>query len=156
MQISAKGELVHSTPCIDATMVNDLEGGYDERLRERIEVVLLGWFTPPASKNSWGWLKFSVLPAENFTGKYCCSWMLCWCFSCRLVLSQCSRLEALNKVIRLLRESWTCNFLLSLKFLALRKWMQAAHDGWCPPWVSKEKCSRLEFATVLCQKFPLI
>jgi hypothetical protein len=52
MQISAKGEQVHSTPCIDATTVNDLEGGYDERLRERIEVLLLGWFIPRASKNS--------------------------------------------------------------------------------------------------------
>jgi hypothetical protein len=43
-------------------------------------------------------------------------------FSCRLVLSHCSRFEGFSKVIRWLRESWTCKFLWSPKFETFRKW----------------------------------
>jgi hypothetical protein len=50
--------------------MNNLEGGYEERLRKRRQVVLLGWCTPCGSKDNWGWLKFSIVPTQNFTLEY--------------------------------------------------------------------------------------
>ncbi len=49
-----------------------------------------------------GALKFSVLCAQNFTrgNIIYCSWMLCWLFSCHVLLSHRSRLEVFNKVMQ--------------------------------------------------------
>ncbi len=52
-----------------------------------------------------GWLKLSVLTrSELYSGIYYCSWMLFCLFSCRLVLSHCSRLEVFNKAMQSVRE----------------------------------------------------
>jgi hypothetical protein len=85
--------------------MNNFEGG-EERLRKRM---LLGWCTPCGSKDNSGWLKFSVVPTQNFTLEYIIA-SRCFAdfFSSCCLLSRCSRLEVFNKVIR---ASWTRNFL---------------------------------------------
>jgi len=73
-------------------------------------------------------LKFSVAPTQNFTLEYIIvSGYFADFFSGCCVPSRCSRLEVFNKVMR---ASWTLNFLWSLKYLAFRKWRQAVHHWW--------------------------
>jgi len=88
-----------------------------------MHLVLLGWCTSCGNKDNWGWLKFSVVPTQNFTLQYIiASPYFADFFSGCCVLSRCSRLESFNKVMR---ASWTRNFLWSLKYLAFRnggKW----------------------------------
>jgi hypothetical protein len=99
-----------------------------KRLRKRMQLVLLGWCTPCGSKDNWGWLKFSVVPTQNFTLEYIiASGCFADFFSGCCVLSRCSRLEVFNKVMR---ASWTRNFLWSLKYLAFRKWRQVVNHWW--------------------------
>ncbi len=108
--------------------MNNLEGGYEERLRKRMKLVLLGWCTACGSKDNWGWLKFSVVPTQNFTLEYIIAsgYFADFLSSCCLH-SCCTRLEVFNKVMR---ASWTLNFLWSLKYLAFRKWRQVVHHWW--------------------------
>ncbi len=47
--------------------MNNLEGGNEERLRKRMQLVLLGWCTPCGSKDNLRWLKFFVVRTQNFT-----------------------------------------------------------------------------------------
>ncbi len=129
MQIWAKGELVHGIPCILGRPMNNLEGGNEERLRKRLQLVLLGWCMPCGSKDNWGWLKLSVVPTQNFTLEYTiASGYFADFFSSCCLVSRCSRLEVCNKVTR---ASWTRNFLWSLKYLAFRKWRQVVHHCMC-------------------------
>ncbi len=131
--------------------MKNLESGYEERLRKRMQLVLLGWCTPCASKCNWGWLKFSVVHTQNFTLEYIiASGYFADFFSGCCVISRCSRLEVFNKVMR---ASWTRNFLWSLKYLAFKKWRQVVHHWWtggahhvC---VSRENWDQLEFPRVL-------
>jgi hypothetical protein len=120
--LDAKGELVHGIPCISGRPMNNLEGGYEERLRKRMQLVLLGWCTPCGSKDNWGWLKFSVVPTQNFTLEYIIASGYFADF-----FSGCCVLEVFNKVML---ASWTRNFLWSLKYLAFRKWRQVVHRWW--------------------------
>ncbi len=126
--------------------MNNLEGGNEERLRKRIQLVFLGWCTPCGSKNNWGWLKFFVVRTQNFTLKYIiASGYFADYFSSCCPLSRCSRLEVFNKVTR---ASWTRNFLWSLKYLAFRKWRQVVHHWWTGAHhlcVSRENWGQLEF-----------
>jgi hypothetical protein len=102
--------------------MNNLEGGNEERLRKRMQLVLLGWCMPCGSKDNWGWLKFFVVRTQNFTLEYIIASGYFADFFCSCcLLSRCSRLEVFNKVTR---ASWTRNFLWSLKYLAFRKWRQ--------------------------------
>jgi hypothetical protein len=137
-------------------IMNNLEGGYEGRLRKRMQLVLLGWCTSCSSKDNWGWLKFSVVPSQNFTLKYIiASGYFADFFSSCCVPSRCSRLEVFNKVMR---TSWTLNFLLSLKYLAFRNWRQVVHHWWTGAHhvcVSRENWGQLEFPRVLCLNFPL-
>ncbi len=74
--------------------MNDLEGAYKERLRKRMQLVLLGWCMPCGSKDNWGWLKFSVVPSQNFTLEYITANFADFFCGCCGVLSRCSRLES--------------------------------------------------------------
>ncbi len=89
--------------------MNNFEGGYEERLRKRMQLVLLGWCMPCGSKDNLGWLEFSVVPTQNFTLEYItASGYFADLFSGCCVLSRCSRLEVFNKVMH---ASWARNFL---------------------------------------------
>jgi hypothetical protein len=134
--------------------MNNLEGGYEERLRKSLQVVLQGWCTPCGCL--WGWLKFAVVPTQNFTLEYIiASGYFADFFSGCCVLSRCSRLEVFNKVMR---ASWTLNFLWSLKYLAFRKWRQVVHHWWTGAHhvcANREIWGQLEFPRVLRLNFPL-
>ncbi len=127
-----------------------------KRLRKTMQLVLLGWCTPCGSKDNWGWLKFSVVPTQNFTLEYIiASGYFADFFSGGCVISRCSRLEVFNKVMR---ACWTRNFLWSLKYLAFRKWRQVVHRWWTGAHhvcVSRENWGQLEFPRLLCLNFPL-
>ncbi len=135
--------------------MNNLEGGNEERLRKRMQLVLLGWCTPCDSKDNWGWLKFSVVHTQKFTLEYIIAsgYFVDVSSSCCLI-SRCSRLQVFNKVIR---ASWTQIFLWSLKYLAFRKCGQVVHHWWTAAHhvcVSRENWGQLEFPRVLCLNFP--
>jgi hypothetical protein len=136
--------------------INNVECDYEERLRKRMQLVLLGWCMSCGSEDNWGWLKFSVIPTQKFTLEYIiASGYFADCFSGCCVLSRCSRLEVFNKVMR---ASWARNFLWSLKYLAFSKWMQVVHHWWTGAHhvcVSRENWGQLEFPRVLCLNFPL-
>jgi len=113
-------------------------------VEKRTQLVLLGWCTPCGSKHNWGWLKFSVVPIQNFTVEHIIASGYFADSSCCL-LSSCSRLEVFNKVMR---ASWTRYFLWSLKYLVYRKWRQVVHHWWTGAHhvcVSRENWGQLEF-----------
>jgi len=108
--------------------MNNLDGGNEERLRKRMQLILLGWCMPCGSKDNRGWLKFSVVRTQNFTLEYIiASGYFADFFSSSCLLSHCSRLEVFNIGMRV---SWTQNFLWSLIYLAFRKWRQLVHQWW--------------------------
>jgi hypothetical protein len=126
--------------------MNNLEGGNEEKLRKRMQLVLLGWCTPCGSKDNWGWLKFFLERTQNSTLEYIiASGYFADFFFSSCLLSRCSRLEVFNKVMR---ASWTRNFLWSLKYWAFRKQRQVVHHWWTGAHhvcVSRENWGQLEF-----------
>ncbi len=63
------------------------ERGYEERLRKRVQVVLVGWWhsaIPCGSKDNWGWFGWNILLQLD---------TLLTFFSCCCVHLHCSRLE---------------------------------------------------------------
>jgi hypothetical protein len=92
--------------------MNNLEGRYEERLRKRMQLVLLGWCTPCGNKDNWGWLKFSVVPTQNFTLEYSiASGYFADLFSSCCVVSHCWRfgilyINSLRPSICLWRRFW--------------------------------------------------
>jgi hypothetical protein len=94
-----------------ARLVNNLEAGYEERLRERIQVVLLGWCIVHAYYPM-AWHQRQVRLVSVFCGA--CSELYlevqiiaagCFAdfFSCYCVLSYYSTFEALNEVTQSLQ-----------------------------------------------------
>ncbi len=112
--------------------MHSLEGDNEEMLKERMQLVLLGWRTPCGSKDNWGWLKFSVVPTQNFTLEYIiASGYFADFFSRCCLLSHCSRLEVFSKVM--------CSF--TLEYIIANGYFADFFSRCC----LLSRCSRLEF-----------
>ncbi len=136
--------------------MNNLEGGNEERLGKRMQLVLLGWCTPCGSKDNWGWLKFSVVPTQNGIWNILLQVDTLSTFS--LVVGWFHAVQDWKSLIKLYvrpghgssSDHWNIRRLENAGKWSIIDGLGAHHV--C---VSREIWGQLEFPRVLCLNFPI-